>query len=173
VQIIRRLREFTKGQSVELESLQPNDLVREAVELVAYEIRRVGAALRLDLADDLPPLVGDRIQLEQLLVNLMMNACQAMEQTPPNSRVLRIRTQAAGESIIVSVKDAGMGVDDGEVHRLFEAFYTTKKEGMGMGLVLCKSIAEAHGIDLSFKKNEDGPGMTFLLTIPRTGAHVS
>jgi len=170
VEIIRRLREFTKGQPFKLEILQLSDLVRDAVELAAYEIRRVGASLRLDLSEGLPPVAGDRIQLEQLLVNLIINACQAMEPTPPGGRVLLIGAVGRDDDAIISVKDTGVGVKDQDAHRLFEAFYTTKKEGMGMGLVLCKSIAEAHGIDLTFKKNEDGPGMTFLLTIPRAGA---
>jgi C4-dicarboxylate-specific signal transduction histidine kinase len=169
VQIIRRLREFTKAKPVELEQLDLNRVVRDSAELIAYEIRRVAVTLRLELDEGLPPVMGDRIQLEQLLVNLMVNACQAMESTPQGERILRVGTYKCGPRVCIAVRDAGVGIADAEVHRLFEPFYTTKKEGMGMGLALAKSIAEAHGIDLSFQKNEDDRGMTFLLSIPTTG----
>jgi PAS domain S-box-containing protein len=171
VEIIRRLREFTKGQPVELENLSLKVLVNEAIELIAYEIRRVGVSVQVQVPGSLPTIVGDRIQLEQLFVNLLMNACQAMEQTPADQRMLRITAEANKGSIRVAVRDAGVGINPAEVHRLFDAFYTTKKEGMGMGLVLSKSIADAHGIDLRFESNQDGPGTTFVLTFP-TGAKV-
>jgi PAS domain S-box-containing protein len=169
VQIIRRLREFTKSQPFRAESLPLNQVIRGALELVAYEVRRVGVAVRLQFAPSLPDVVGDRIQLEQLFVNLLKNACEAMEQTPADQRVLQIRANACEDGVRVAIRDAGVGVPDEQVPRLFEPFYTTKPEGMGMGLVLCKSIADAHGIDLRFEKNQEGPGVTFLLTIPGKG----
>jgi PAS domain S-box-containing protein len=166
VQIIRRLREYTRGQPFQVEQLAVNELVREALELVAHEVRRVGVAVKLNLASSLPKVVGDRIQLEQLLVNLLKNACEAMEQTPPGGRVLQISAAPCEGGVCLAIRDAGVGIAEADVPRLFEAFYTTKPEGMGMGLVLCKSIADAHGIDLRFEKNEDGPGVTFRLAIP-------
>jgi C4-dicarboxylate-specific signal transduction histidine kinase len=169
VQIIRRLREFTKAQPVELEKLSLKKVVHDAIELSAYEIRRVGVSVRVHVSGALPTVVGDRIQLEQMFLNLITNACQAMEQTPPEERVLRISAEATEDRIRVAIRDAGVGIPPSEVHRLFDAFYTTKKEGMGMGLVLCKSIADAHGIDIRFEANRDGPGTTFVLAIP-TGA---
>jgi PAS domain S-box-containing protein len=169
VQIIRRLREFTKSQPFELEALSLNDIVREAAELAGYGIRRSGAKLRLDLAEDLPIVLGDRIQLEQLVVNLLMNGCEAMEQMNAADRILAVRTVVHGSTLSLAVSDAGCGVQEAEMHRLFEAFYTTKEEGMGMGLVLCKSIAEAHGGDLRAAHNAAGPGMTFTLTLNSTG----
>ncbi|HEX6964138.1 MAG TPA: PAS domain S-box protein [Lacipirellula sp.] len=169
VQIIRRLREFTKSQPVELEELSLKKVVNGAIELAEYEIRRLGVSVRVHVAGTLPSILGDRIQLEQLLLNLLVNACQAMEQTPPKERVLRISAEPVDEGIRVSIRDAGVGIAPEEVHRLFDAFYTTKKEGMGMGLVLCKSIADAHGIDLRFEANADGPGTTFILIIPTGG----
>jgi PAS domain S-box-containing protein len=166
VAIIRRLREFTKAQPVELENLSLKHLVHNAIELSAYEIRRVGVSVRVQMAGSLPTIVGDRIQMEQLFVNLLMNACQAMEQTPAGERMLRVTAEPVDDSIEVAIRDNGSGIAPEEVHRLFDAFYTTKKDGMGMGLVLCKSIADAHGIGLRFEANCDGPGTTFLLTIP-------
>lgn len=169
VQIIRRLREFTKAQPFELESLSINDLAREAAELAGYQVRRTSTKLRLELGDDLPPLLGDRIQLEQLIMNLLVNGCEAMDKTPAVNRSLVVRTARDGQRLVLTVTDAGMGVEDADMHRLFEAFYTTKEEGMGMGLVLCQSIAEAHGGDLRAHRNADAPGMTFALTLPLNG----
>lgn len=171
VNIIRRLREFTKAQPFELEALSLNDVVREAAELAGYEIRRSSTKLRLKLADDLPIVLGDRIQLEQLVVNLLMNGCESMERTPPIDRILLVQTGLERGALALAVSDAGSGVDDAEMHRLFEAFYTTKVEGMGMGLVLCKSIAEAHGGDLRAERNAAGPGMTFTLSLPTAGGN--
>ncbi len=171
VQIIRRLRDFTKAQPFELEALSLNDVVREAAELAGYEIRRSSTKLRLELADGLPMVLGDRIQLEQLVVNLLMNGCEAMEQTPAVDKILLVRTALESSALSLAVSDAGSGVDDAEMHRLFEAFYTTKNEGMGMGLVLCKSISEAHGGDLRAERNAAGPGMTFTLSLPATGGN--
>ncbi|RIK78258.1 MAG: hypothetical protein DCC67_11755 [Planctomycetota bacterium] len=173
VQIIRRLREFTKSKPVELERLDLNVVLREAVDLTAYEIRRSGATVRRRLAERMPAICGDRIQLEQLFVNLLVNACEAMSQTPPGERQLTITTAAADGEATVRIRDSGSGLRDADAHRLFDAFYTTKKEGMGMGLSLCKSIAEAHNADLRFEVNEGGAGLTFVLTIPTTGASCS
>lgn len=169
VQIIRRLREFTKAQPFELESLCINNLANEAAELAGYQIRRTATKLRMELGDDLPPLLGDRIQLEQLIVNLLINGCEAMEKTPAANRSLVVRTARDGQTLLLTVTDAGVGVEDADMHRLFEAFYTTKDEGMGMGLVLCQSIAEAHGGNLRAYRNADAPGMTFALTLPLNG----
>lgn len=171
VGIIRRLREFTKAQPFELEELSLNDIVLEAASLAGYEIRRVGALLRLDLDERLPTVLGDRIQLEQLIVNLLVNASQAMEHAPPGERHIVVQTAQQTGALTIAVSDAGCGVDPAEMHRLFEAFYTTKKEGMGMGLVLCKSIAEAHGGDLYASPNAAGRGMTFTLELPTSGGN--
>jgi PAS domain S-box-containing protein len=169
VAIIRRLREFTKGQPVELEKLSLKEVVNDAIELAAYEIRRLGVSVRVQVSGSLPTTTGDRIQLEQLFVNLLTNACQAMEQTPAAERMLRVTAEADEGVIHVAVRDAGVGIPPSEVHRLFDAFYTTKKEGMGMGLVLSKSIADSHGIELRFHANSDGRGTTFTLAIPTGG----
>lgn len=172
VHIIRRLREFTKSQPFELEALSLNDIAREAAELASHGIRRCGTKLQFDLAENLPEVLGDRIQLEQLVVNLLMNGCEAMVHSQAAERVLVIRTVARGSTQALAVSDAGAGVSEADMHRLFEAFYTTKEEGMGMGLVLCKSIAEAHGGDLRAERNADGIGMTFTLTLNSTGANL-
>jgi PAS domain S-box-containing protein len=166
VQIIRRLREFTKAQPFQRESLQVNQLVRESLELVSHEFRRLGATVQLQLAQALPQIAGDRIQLEQLLVNLLKNACEAMDQTPLDERILTVRTNAGEQGVRLEVRDSGVGISESTLQHLFEAFYTTKAEGMGMGLALAKSIADAHGMSLGFKNNAPARGATAVLIIP-------
>lgn len=169
VEIIRRLRDFTKAQPFKLESLCLNEIVQEAVELTGYEMRRVAANLRLELDPKLPPFLGDRIQMEQLIVNLLMNGYEAMEGNPPADRTIVVRTFSEGTNLFLEVVDAGNGVEESDMQRLFEAFYTTKAEGMGMGLVLCKSIAEAHSGQLVAQRNAPDRGMTFQLQVPLAG----
>jgi C4-dicarboxylate-specific signal transduction histidine kinase len=170
VEIIRRLREFTKARPVQLESVSLNEIASQAVEMLNYELRRVGAALHLDLAEGLPRIDGDRVQLEQVVVNLLKNACEALEATPPEQRRVEVRTSHADRRVRLQIKDAGGGLAGAEAARLFDAFYSTKPDGMGMGLSLCKSIAEAHQMQISFAPNEDQPGMTFSIELrtPRT-----
>lgn len=169
VEIIRRLRDFTKAQPFELESLSLSEVVREAVELTGYEMRRLGASVRLDLDRSLPFFPGDRIQMEQLIVNLLMNGYEAMEEIPVSERTIEIQSRSEGGNLILEVSDSGNGIAESEMPRLFEAFFTTKSGGMGMGLVLCKSIAEAHGGQLHARRNDPQRGMTFVLEIPLSG----
>jgi PAS domain S-box-containing protein len=166
VQIIRRLREFTKAQPFQLEKLQLNQLVHEAMELVSHEIRRLNVKVRLELCNSLPLIAGDRIQIEQLFVNLLKNACEAMEQTPIEERVLTIGTKSGGGAVCLSICDSGVGISEAQQQRLFEPFFTTKPEGMGMGLVLSKSIADAHAMNLRFQNNEGSSGITVNVEIP-------
>jgi PAS domain S-box-containing protein len=166
VEIIRRLRDFTKAQPVSLESLDLNEIVCEAIEMMAYEIRSVGAGMHLELADGLPPIEGDRIQLEQMCINLLKNACEAMENVPLDKRRLHVGTTTRDGRICLMIKDSGVGLAEADELRLFDAFYSTKPDGMGMGLSLCKSIAEAHHMQIGFTANTDQPGMTFQVALP-------
>lgn len=165
-EIIRRLRDFTKAHPVQMEQLNLNEVVGEAVEIMAFVMRRACVLPRLDLADDLPLIHGDRIQLQQVCVNLIQNACDAMSDVPDPNQQLLISTWLDHGNPAVSFRDAGVGIDPETADRLFEAFYSTKPDGMGMGLSLAKSIAEAHGAILSVKSNAPEPGATFTLTMP-------
>ncbi len=165
VAIIRRLREFSKTHAVRRNALNLNDVVREAVELMSYDLRRVGATLDLDLGEPTLKVDGDRIQLVQVCVNLLKNACESMEQTPPDQRRLEVRVSADDGRVCLAVRDSGSGLKHSEPARLFEAFYSTKQDGMGMGLSLCKSIADAHGAQLWFTTNAPEPGMAFHFAI--------
>ncbi|HYO24920.1 MAG TPA: PAS domain S-box protein, partial [Lacipirellulaceae bacterium] len=166
VEIIHRLRAFTKESPVKLESLDLNEIARGAAEMMAYEFRASGARLRLDLAPELPPIRGDRIQLEQVGVNLLKNACDAVATLPRSERKILVRTFVRDGRVCMGVKDSGVGLGDADAARIFDAFYSTKADGMGMGLSLCKSIAEAHRMHLGFEVNQDQRGLTFHIELP-------
>jgi len=165
-EIIRRLRDFTQARSVSYELLDLNGVITVAVEILAFETRKSQVALRLDLDPELPLIQGDRIQLEQVGINLLKNACEAMAVTPLEERTLVVTTRESGDWVEVSFCDAGCGIESEVSDRLFDAFYSTKSGGMGMGLTLCKSIADVHRGRLSVHNNDDA-GTTFVLALPK------
>jgi len=164
--IIRRLREFTHFRPVKLEQLDLNQVVREASELIVFETRKARVKLDFDLAASAPVIQGDQIQLEQACVNLLMNAYEAMVETPAAERQVWINTEFDSQRMRLTFRDSGCGVEVENMDKLFDAFYSTKQQGMGMGLSLCKSIAEAHGGRVRGQRNE-GVGMTFVLELPK------
>ena len=142
-----------------------NEAVSDIIALIRSEVLSRGITLQTDLCEPLPAVSGDRVQLQQVILNLIMNAVEAMSSTDEGSRVLRISTEmdAAG-GMLVSVGDFGPGLDLQSTDRLFEAFYTTKPDGMGIGLAICRSIVEAHGGRLWATANEPrGPVLQFTL----------
>ncbi len=164
--VIARIRGFLKkGEPVTIK-LSINDVVREIIMLTQGEVLRRDASLLTELADGLPAVSADLVQLQQLLLNLMMNALDAMSAVTDRPRVLRIRTSTyESAAILVALRDSGVGLNAEQMERLFEAFYTTKPEGMGMGLSISRSIVEAHGGRLWATPN-DGSGATFQFTLP-------
>ena len=133
----------TKGPRIDFpdpERLDINDVIREVIALSDGELRGNGASLRTEMPGNLPPVVVDRVLLQQVILNLMMNAMEAMRAVSDRARVLRIRTEGqASGSIVVLVQDSGVGIDPEHSSRMFEAFYTTKVEGIGMGLTISRS----------------------------------
>ncbi len=162
--IIRRLREFTHSRPVEFDQFDLNQVAREACELIVFETRKAQVKLDFELAE-IPRIQGDSIQLQQVCVNLLMNAYEAMEETPIEERRVLISTWHDASHVYLEFWDAGCGIAEEERGKLFNAFYSTKQQGMGMGLSLCKSIAEAHGGKVEGNGNEDS-GMTFTLKLP-------
>ena len=163
--IIRHLREFTKSGPVEFELLNLNNVVREASEIIAFETRRASVQVQFELNNNLPEIQGDRVQLEQVCVNVLINAYEAMADTPETKRKLKISSSYADGLVKLYFQDCGCGVDNVDSTRMFDAFYSTKLGGMGMGLSLCKSITEAHGGQIWTEGNQ-GPGTTFILSFP-------
>jgi PAS domain S-box-containing protein len=164
--IINRIRAMAKNSEPEKAPLDINDVIHEVVRLVQREMLANGASLRLDLAPALPVVLGDRVQLQQVLINLAINAIQAMASVADRPRDLWIRSQQRDDGhVLVAVIDSGCGIDANSMKELFKAFFTTKPSGMGMGLSICRSIIEAHGGRVSAANNA-GPGATFQFTLP-------
>src|SRR3954452_14378145 len=139
---------------------------REVIALSSSELQRSQVGVRAELADDLPSITGDRVQLQQVILNLLRNASEAMDGIDDRPRRVVVRTARSElDDVRLSVEDVGVGLDMVEVDRLFEAFYTTKTDGMGIGLSVSRSIVESHGGRLWATPN-DGPGITQALSIP-------
>src|SRR5712672_1155039 len=165
-EVIHRIRTISKKTNPEMTQIDVNDVIEEAAALVRHEARSHRVAMRLQLAPGLPSIRGDRIQLQQVIINLAINGVQAMAMVADRARELLIRThELESDRVLVAVKDVGVGIEPENLNRLFSAFYTTKPGGLGMGLSICRSIIEAHAGQLSASRNV-GPGMTFQFTLP-------
>jgi PAS domain S-box-containing protein len=165
-EVVRRVRALANKADMEKLPLDLNDVVREVIVLVQRELSSHGVLLRTDLAPTLPVILGDRVQLQQVIINLVMNGIEAMQPVTDRPRELVIRSrQDETQQARVSVTDCGGGISAEHANRLFNAFFTTKSSGLGMGLSICRSIVEAHGGRLSVSGNE-GPGATFQFVLP-------
>ena len=145
-EVISRLRAMMKKSPAQRELLNINDAISAVIALTAAEVQRNRVALRTELSNDLPPLLGDRIQLQQVILNLVVNAIEAMRGIDPTQRELIVVSRKdASNRVLVEVQDSGAGLEGVALDRLFDAFYTTKPEGMGIGLAVSRTIIEAHG----------------------------
>ena len=165
-EVVHRLRAMMKKEPKKLKPLQINEVIREVENLIKSDALIRNIVVELDLDVDLPEVLGDRIQLQQVILNLIMNGFEAMMEKKPEKRRLVIRTKLHDkENIEVAVKDSGEGIDKSKEKELFEPFYSTKSEGLGMGLVIVRSTIETHGGRV-WASNNRGLGATFHFTLP-------
>jgi PAS domain S-box-containing protein len=165
-EVIRRIRALAKKTEIEMVPVDINQVVREVMALVRRELATHAVSVRMELSSGLPNICGDRIQLQQVLINLVMNGIEAMQANVELPRELAIRSSRDGdEHLLLTVTDRGLGLDSDVTDRMFMPFFTTKSSGLGMGLSICRSIIEAHAGRLSAFPNE-GSGATFQIALP-------
>ncbi len=166
--IVAKIRSMSVPRPQTEETLVLADVILEAISFLHHEIQRHGTKVKLNLAPDLPELKVDRVQLQQVIVNLVINAIQAMgNQSGEVRRELTIRTRLAGpRSVGVEIEDGGPGISPEHLTSLFERFFTTKEGGMGIGLSISRSIIEAYGGSLQASNKTDGSGARFCFTLP-------
>ncbi|WP_416065915.1 PAS domain-containing protein [Rhizobium sp. ZK1] len=166
-EVIKRLRGLFTRKPPSLEHIDLNEAVREVLALSSSELQRRRVIVRTELAGDVPPVLADRVQIQQVILNLVLNAADAMAAVNDRAREMHVSSRTdPGGKISVSVRDSGVGLEGKNIEQLFQAFHTTKSEGMGIGLSVSRSIIEAHGGRLSGASNSEGPGATFVFSIP-------
>jgi C4-dicarboxylate-specific signal transduction histidine kinase len=164
--VVRHIRAMFTKATPERTKLQVNDLIREMCALTEAAALRNQVSLQIELADYLPSTMGDRVQLQQVIVNLILNGIEAMSEVTDRPRRLVISSQIQGsDEVLVAVRDYGVGIAPKDAKRIFDPFFTTKAQGMGMGLSISRSIIEAHGGRLSASSNSDH-GATIQFTLP-------
>jgi signal transduction histidine kinase len=165
--VVRRTRELYKKADSEKARLDINDVISDAILLVQRQATNSEVSLRVELSPELPAISGDRVQLQQVVINLVINGVEAMQDIADRPRELWIRSRLHDEGgVLVAIEDAGVGIAPEDIDRLFQAFFTTKRTGMGMGLSISRSIIESHGGCVWAVPNA-GPGATFNFALPR------
>ena len=163
--IIQRIRKFVKKGDSRKDAIDLNRIARDVTELIALEASFHEVDIRLDLAGQLPPVLGDSVLLEQVVMNIARNAIEAMDKIAADRRFLTVTTGVDQDHIAFAIADSGPGLSDDELEKVFEAFYSTKQQGMGMGLAIAQSIVEGHDGNLSAHRNSHG-GTTFVFRLP-------
>jgi PAS domain S-box-containing protein len=164
--VVRKIRGIVKKSDAKFEPLSVNALIEEVLRLISNSLAMNNVTLRLDLGAGLPDVRGDRVRLQQILLNLMTNAIEAMKEASP--RVMEVRSAAAADAVVVSVGDTGTGLDQAGLDNVFKPFFTTKKDGLGMGLTICQSIIEEHGGRI-WAENKAAGGATFHFALKASG----
>jgi PAS domain S-box-containing protein len=166
-EVVNSIRSLAKNSAPEMTAVNLNEAILEVLPLILSELRRNGVVHRLDLSPDVEMVKGDRVQLQQIVLNLIMNAVEAMSATTLSTRILSVTSGRFDAGfMVISVSDSGPGLESTISERIFETFFTTKSGGMGMGLSICKSIVQAHGGDIWTTPNKLG-GTCFYFTVPR------
>jgi signal transduction histidine kinase len=162
--VIERLRSLAGKRPLERQALDLNEVTSEILRLVGGDARRRRVALRAELVPYLPPIAADRVCLQQVVLNLLLNAMDSMDEVEAPRRLVVVRTRRLEDAVELAVSDTGSGIPADRLPRLFEAFFTTKRDGLGLGLAIARSIVEAHGGRIWAE--DHGGGATFRLTIP-------
>jgi C4-dicarboxylate-specific signal transduction histidine kinase len=166
-EVIRRVRGLLKKANTQKDLLDVNDIVSDVAALLQRELAAQHVTLRLELVSGMPRIVGDRVQLQQVIINLVVNGVDAMQAVTDRSHALLIRSyEDEAHQIVVAVKDSGVGIPAATVDRLFDAFFSTKPSGLGIGLSICRSIVGDHGGRLWAANNTGEPGATFQFALP-------
>jgi C4-dicarboxylate-specific signal transduction histidine kinase len=163
--VITRLRTLFSKKEIDIAPLDLNEAAREVIALLSSELQKSNVAVRLELSDPLPFVNGDRVQLQQVILNLIRNASDAMSCVVERPRQIVVRTELEGDQVRLSVQDAGVGLTPEIANQMFESFFTTKSDGMGVGLSVSRSIIEANHGRLWATAN-DGTGATFTFSVP-------
>jgi len=165
-EIIRRLRSFVKPESVDLVAADIKTIIDEIQPLAEVDAKANNIAITFDISTNLPEIIADQLQIQQVLLNLLRNGIDAMHDSVPEDRRLEVNCYIAShDTVCIDVIDHGHGITEEAGKRLFHPFFTTKASGMGMGLAICETIVKSHGGALSFSNNLSG-GATFSVTLP-------
>jgi C4-dicarboxylate-specific signal transduction histidine kinase len=167
-EVIRRMRSFLKKAPFDPKSVDLNEIARESIEFLSALALARKVELTSVMAQNPLPIVGDRIQLQQVILNLVVNGIDAMKDTADENRIVSIRTSRIDNSATLSVSDRGHGISEGNLKEIFEPFFTSKAEGMGMGLSIARTIVEAHHGQIS-ARNRDHGGASFRVALPLVG----
>ena len=168
-EVISRMRALVKKQEIAFVTLDLSNVIRDVVLLVHSDAILHNIRISLELDPSLPPVQGDKVELQQVVLNLLLNAFEAMKDCPANQREVSVRAAMDGADVVrVVVQDCGTGMSSENLDKIFQPFYTTKRDGLGMGLSISRSIIEAHGGRLLAENNPDR-GATFCFTVPVGG----
>src|SRR5512136_551508 len=162
--VIRSLRSMMKREEGERNPIILNDVFRDVTQIFNAESVFRNVHIDTEFDESLPPVLGDKVQLQQVVLNLIVNAADAMSQNPPEQRKIILRTQVKDDRIRVTIRDLGPGIDKGDLDRIFQPFFTTKGTGLGMGLAVSQTIVEAHGGHIWAENSPDG-GATFFIDL--------
>jgi C4-dicarboxylate-specific signal transduction histidine kinase len=162
---VSRIRDFSKKAPAPKGDLEINEAILEIMILARVAMSKHRVLAKMQLSEGLPHILGDRVQLQQVMLNLIMNAVEAMTDVKEGSRELLIRSEVKSDNVLVTVSDLGSGLPQANPERIFDAFYTTKSSGLGLGLSICRSITEAHGGQLWATPNEPH-GAVFCMMLP-------
>jgi len=166
-EVIKRLRDLFARKPRELERVDLNEAAREVLALTSSELQRRRLIVRTELRENLPSVLADRVQLQQVILNLVLNAADAMIEVEDQPREMWISSRAEANRLVsLSVRDVGRGLEETNLEQLFQPFHSTKADGMGIGLAVSRSIIEAHGGRLWGASNDDGPGAIFSFSVP-------